>query len=439
MSFVSTLEQLSLAEVVQRLESHEKTGLLVIKQGGLWVELYFRQGRLLCIGPVRGNATLGDRLVQCGLISPDALQDALQVIRGLEPSETRIAIALMDLGHISREELRAWASGEVRKVLEVLFTWSTGEIYFEEDQQPPAARLLVSLSVSSLIPQPAAQPAPAPAHPAPVETVPPAPPAPVAPVPAPVQDAPVRARTTQSLLLDTDSIAPFAFAASSPEPTPPSTPLMAPPPSPEPATSLPMPTPITAPLAPMRIDTSFMRPEMVLVPTDLSRVREQNMQVPLTPEQWRVFTQADGRTTLQMASQMLVMSPEQACQVAGELVALGLLVVGLPQIMPPMQELSPVSRDLVAAGLNNGYAAPGGYAMAPAQPWAAAVPTTGALSAFAPAGYIETESQWGNGGNGATFILGHGWGMSQPLQPLQPGASLQIPQPVYAPVVGGRY
>ncbi|MBA2285905.1 MAG: DUF4388 domain-containing protein [Ktedonobacteraceae bacterium] len=428
MSFVSTLEQLSLAEVMQRLESHEKTGLLVIKQGGLWVELYFRQGRLLCIGPVRGNATLGDRLVQCGLISPGALQDALQVIRGLEPSETRIAIALMDLGHISREELRAWASGEVRKVLEILFTWSTGEIYFEEDQQPPAARLLVSLSVSSLILQPASQPAPAPVRSVPVEIVAPAPPAPVAPVPAPAQNAPVRPRTTQSLLLDTDSIAPFAFATSSPEPTPPSTPLM--PPSPETATSLPMPTPVTAPLAPMRIDTSFMRPEMVLVPTDLSRVREQNMQVPLTPEQWRVFTQADGRTTLQMASQMLVMSPEHVCQVAGELVALGLLVVGLPQVMPPMQELSPVSRDLVA---------PGGYAMAPAQPWAAAVPTTGALSAFSPAGYIETKSQWGNGGNGATFILGHGWGMSQPLQPLQPGASLQNPQPVYAPVVGGRY
>ncbi|MDQ2716838.1 MAG: DUF4388 domain-containing protein [Chloroflexota bacterium] len=435
MSFVSTLEQLSLAEVVQRLESHEKTGLLVVKQGGLWIELYFRQGLLLCIGPVRGNATLADRLLQCGLISREAQQDTLHAINGLEPSETRIAIALMDRGHISREELRAWATGEVRKVLEVLFTWTTGEIYFEEDQQPPAARLLVSLSVSSLIPQPAS-PAPAPLRPTPVEAVSPLQPEP----PAPVAPAPVRARTTQSLLLDTDAIAPFAFAASAPEPTPMSVPFMAPPPEPSTvSTSLPMPTPVTTPLAPMRIDISFMRPEMVLVPTDLSRVREQNMQVPLTPEQWRVFTQADGRTTLQMASQMLVMSPELVCQVAGELVALGLLVVGLPQVMPPMQELSPVSRDLVAAGLNNGYAAPAGYAMAPAQPWAAVVPTTGALSALSPAGYIETESQWGNGGNGATFILGHGWGMSQPLQPLQPGASLQIPQPVYAPVVGGRY
>jgi len=36
----------------------------LLKQRLRWVELYFQDGRLMCVGPVRANATLGDRLVQ---------------------------------------------------------------------------------------------------------------------------------------------------------------------------------------------------------------------------------------------------------------------------------------------------------------------------------------------------------------------------------------
>ena len=33
---------------------------------------------------------------------------------------------------------------------------------------------------------------------------------------------------------------------------------------------------------------------------------------------------------------------------------------------------------------------------------------------------IETHSQWGNGGTGATFVLGNGWVVaSTPYQPMQ--------------------
>ena len=91
-----------------------------------------------------------------------------------------------------------------------------------------------------------------------------------------------------------------------------------------------MPKRLTEPLTPKRIDTAFMQPQMVLNPTDLSGLRDRNLRVQLTPEQWRLFTVADGKTTLQMACQQLVMSRELVCQVAGELVALSLVTVSLP-------------------------------------------------------------------------------------------------------------
>ena len=74
MSFIGKLEQLNLSLILQGIETYAKTGLLVIKQEVLWVELYFRDGRLMCIGPVRPNASLGDRLLQVGVISKQALQ-----------------------------------------------------------------------------------------------------------------------------------------------------------------------------------------------------------------------------------------------------------------------------------------------------------------------------------------------------------------------------
>ncbi|MBV9021948.1 MAG: DUF4388 domain-containing protein [Ktedonobacteraceae bacterium] len=75
--FIGAVEQLDLSIVLQRLESHTKTGLLVVKQETRWIEFYFRNGQLVCIGPLRTNATLAERLVQENIISSQAAQDAI--------------------------------------------------------------------------------------------------------------------------------------------------------------------------------------------------------------------------------------------------------------------------------------------------------------------------------------------------------------------------
>src|SRR5947209_16379409 len=139
--------------------------MLVIKQEVLWVELYFRDGRLMCIGPVRPNATLGDRLLQAGVISAQALQETISTTGIAQPGETRIALTLMDLGYVSHEGLRAWATKEAREVIQVLLKWQGGEIYFKDGWQPPTDRLLVALSPAALLhPAAGAIPVPQPQH-----------------------------------------------------------------------------------------------------------------------------------------------------------------------------------------------------------------------------------------------------------------------------------
>jgi hypothetical protein len=170
---------------------------------------------------------------------------------------------------------------------------------------------------------------------------------------------------------------------------------------------------------------------MVLVPKDLSSQREHNPQVSLTPEQWRLFTRADGQTSLKMMCQALAMPREQVCHIASELIALGLVTISLPA-SGPVNELSPVSRDYISAGLSNGYIAPG-HAASVEQPWSAIRLMADTVNQFSSPAPIETRSQWGNGGNGATFMLGGGWVLApSPSQSLQTSDPLQLNNRVYA-------
>ncbi len=428
MSLIGTLEQLSLANILQRIEMYEKNGVLIVRQGETWVELYIRSGRLMCIGPVRTTATLGDRLLQDGVISPQALQETLLAIGGAQPSETRMALTLMDLGYVGHEDLRAWATKKTTDVLQILLGWTSGEIHFEEDVAPAPDRLLVAISISTLlslstpstpIPQ---QPISSGLYSSDVQEQPR--PRPVAPV-TPSAFAKPRSRdvskiptlTSPSQFLSSEVSYPFTESLSPtfthPKDTFPAPSLVAQTQFSQAASTL-QPIPATMPITPKYIDTSFMRPDMVLIPADLSALREQNPSVQLTPEQWRLLTRVDGRTSLGLACQELSLLPEQVCLIAGEL-----LTEGLIQLSMPTNEFSPISSELLASGLSNGYVAPG-YAAATAQPWSPALPSSDVAPQFSSSIPFETQSQWGNGGNGATFVPGQGW-VASPQQSQQGG------------------
>lgn len=480
MSLIGTLEQFNLSSVLQRVETHSKTGLLIVKQGANWVEFYFREGRLIYIGPVRTNATLGERLLQDGIISAQALQQVSLALGTDQPSETRTALSLMDMGLVEHSTFRSWAAQKANDVLRALLTWTSGEMYFEDEVPPPPDRLLVALSVSSLLSSlPSTGPAQTPpsAHsgifshaaqpslrtpqtPAPdiaklptlmsasqffQETPPPATSLPgldafVSPPPVPMPSSPAPApRTAPS------APAPAA-SVSTPQPTTES--LVASSPATESLPSLfdlgldeggpsgaklSRPERVTNPIPPKRIDTSFMRPDMVLAPVDLSAFREQNPAIQLTPQQWCLLTRVDGRTSLQVACQELGMPPALVCQIAGELLAEGLIQLVPPGAAPiQLSELSPTS------GVQAGYVTPG-YSATTTPPWSPALPASDVLPTSSSSVSFEAEAQWGNGGNGATFVPGRGWiATPQPLQPLHTSGSLVAQRGAYAQVGSGR-
>lgn len=372
MSLLGTLEQFNLKQVLQRLETHEKSGLLVVKQGEEWLEFYFQKGQLQCTGPLRTQTTLENRLVQAGVISPQARQEALRAYDLAEPNETRMAMLLIDNGYVSREALRAWASKETTKVLQQVLTWHSGDIYFEDEVPPPSGRLRVALSVSILL-NSISTPAPQTARPRITTVLVKDESAASSVARAQEASAAPRPLSTTQLLFDESVPAPRTTSALLPELSPsannnsPDTPAI--------TSTLTPPRPVSK-LSPLRqIDTSFMKPEMVLMLNDLSSLRQQNPQFQLTPDQWRLFTLIDGRISLQTACQKLDTTPQWICQVAGELIALG-----LAYLLPPgdvVQRPAPVANQPVTTGLTNGHAIPAYAAQSPSG--FVPMPTTDAL------------------------------------------------------------
>ena len=415
MSLIGSLDKFDLSIVLQRIEAYRKTGLLAVKQGERLVELSFRQGQLMCIGPVRPNVSLGERLLQAGVISREACQAVAFSLGADQYREIGSALAFIDMGYVNQESLYRWAMSETSQVIEALLTWTNGELYFEENQQPPADRLLIANSVTSLLPGETSDDTPQPvnvgaaaAHQQQLSGA----------SPSFVSEMPTLHGEEPTFFDDTTAISAISasiFSTAIPQ-TERNTDALAR----STTGSLFIPQPVTAPIPPIRVNTAYMQPYTVLAPADLSGYRQENPQIQLTPEQWRLFTCADGQTSLQMAAQELGMAPEQVCQVAGELIALRLVTISMPTF-ETINEAPPASREYAyGSGVAPDLAVP---AM---QPWESVTPAayTAAGQYTSPAP-IETDSQWGNGGNGATFVFGYGWviasspsNFSQPSQPL---------------------
>jgi len=483
---IGTLEQFNLSSILQRVETHAKTGLLTVKQGQRRVEFYFRAGQLMCIGPIRTSVTLAERLLQDKVISPQVFQYISQTLSPEQQGETPMALILLGEGLVQDSELRAWATRKTHEVLDALLKWLSGEIYFEEEVQPPPDRLLVALTISSLlssIPNPITPMVSGNSFSQAVSgqiwrtPTPPAPDIAKLPTlmsasqffqntPTPLENrafpssspAAASAPETDSLSLlfsakealpselpqmpfpETDSLVSLSFGERSAPATGDLSPLfdvtrdsglaVAK------VTSL-RPEPVTHPTPPKRIDTSFMRPEMVLVPADFSVLREQNPQIQITPDQWQLLARVDGRTSLLMVSHECSLPPTQVCQIAGELMAEGLIQTP-PSSSVPVNEYSPVSGPLQVTNLGNGHAFPA-YRARTTQAQSPALPISDVLPTCSPDIPFETESQWGNGGNGATFVPGRGWvATPQSLQPLQSSGPLATHSDVYAQIGNRR-
>jgi cellulose synthase (UDP-forming) len=155
---VGVIEQRAFLNVLQRIEQHAKTGLLTFIHNEQEAELYFQQGQLTSISLKNGPA-LGERLVQAGIISQDALQEALLTLLATNSQalatnlhgDVLMAQTLLKLGKLHREQLNAWVRQEAVEILQDLLTWSESDVSFTEGVATPPDRLPLNYYITSLL------------------------------------------------------------------------------------------------------------------------------------------------------------------------------------------------------------------------------------------------------------------------------------------------
>lgn len=151
MPLVGNLRDFSLPDFLYLIDRGYKTGSLLLKRPDDSALLFFDKGKLLYATKQQRRERLGDMLVRTGKITPQQLQQALQIQRsnGGQP----LGQILIQLGYITREDLQLHIQSQIEETVYSLFAWPDGEFAFEAGDRlgPDEVMVPVPLGVENLI------------------------------------------------------------------------------------------------------------------------------------------------------------------------------------------------------------------------------------------------------------------------------------------------
>ncbi|HEX6939400.1 MAG TPA: DUF4388 domain-containing protein [Longimicrobiales bacterium] len=149
MAIKGSLKEASLADVCQLLAMGQKTGCLSVTDRARFGQIYFDRGMITHATIVNRRDRLGDLLVRDGVIEHEQLRQVIER-QGAQP-ERRLGDLLVEEGLLTRAQLEHYIRIQAEEAVYSLFTWSRGSFYFEVDQRPDDAEILLSINPESLL------------------------------------------------------------------------------------------------------------------------------------------------------------------------------------------------------------------------------------------------------------------------------------------------
>jgi hypothetical protein len=123
------LSDFGIAEVFQLIGQQRKTGLLEITAEEQSVKLAFDEGSVVWAAPVGDTefAVLGDRLVRCGLITREALDE---IARESESSARQLPTQLVENGAVAESDIEEVNELLSRETIFEVMRWTGGSFHF---------------------------------------------------------------------------------------------------------------------------------------------------------------------------------------------------------------------------------------------------------------------------------------------------------------------
>lgn len=129
MSLVGNLEDLGLGEILQIVSLSRKTGILSMRNNGKEGSVVFRQGQVVRANLSTFQQSLGDVLIQKGVIDLAILRKAL-ALQQEEGFRDRLGVILINNFGISFEIVEEVVREQIEKVVFTLFEWTEGSFEF---------------------------------------------------------------------------------------------------------------------------------------------------------------------------------------------------------------------------------------------------------------------------------------------------------------------
>ena len=135
MRLEGTLDAFSLPDIFQLLSYTKKTGTLHLRRDNQHGVVHLRDG---AVTGGRGDATsqaLGRRMVGCGLVSDEALADAVELL--LDTPGDGLGKTLLAQGSLAAEDAKRLATEQATDAVFELLRWEAGEFAFVVDEADP--------------------------------------------------------------------------------------------------------------------------------------------------------------------------------------------------------------------------------------------------------------------------------------------------------------
>ncbi len=149
MAIKGSLKEASLADVCQLLAMGQKTGCLSVTDRSRFGQVYFERGRITYAHIVNRRDRLGDLLVHDGKLTQAELRAVLD--RQAREPDRRLGELLAEAEMVSMEDVTNYVRIQIEEAVYHLFTWSRGSFFFEVDERPEGADVLVSINPESLL------------------------------------------------------------------------------------------------------------------------------------------------------------------------------------------------------------------------------------------------------------------------------------------------
>ena len=129
MSLVGNLEELGLGEILQIVNLSRKTGVLSLKSKGREGSIVFRQGQVVRAGSSIFQQSLGEVLIQKGVIDLAVLRKAL-AFQQEEGFRDRLGTILIKQFGVSYDVVEEVVREQIENVVYALFCWQEGSFEF---------------------------------------------------------------------------------------------------------------------------------------------------------------------------------------------------------------------------------------------------------------------------------------------------------------------